>query len=173
MNRGLIFKVIVIGGMIFAVLFVDVLKVKSGLSNFKEYVSAVKKVESYNSEMENLVDETSKVKKKLSEIRGADAVDLEDVNALFNAVTSIEGVENSAAKLLRITGKELKILDDYSKDNPEKNNKADGVQIMIQVKDINAFIKKLGGLKTPYTSLNVIYPENKIVVTYNTKGGQL
>lgn len=173
MKKGLIVKLVIIGGMIFAVLFVDVLKVKSGWANFRNYVSSVKKVESFNSEMENLVNETSKAKKKLSEIRGADAVDLEDVNALYNAVVKLEGVENHAGKLLRISGQEIKILDDYSKDNLEKNNKADGVQIIVQVKEIQPFLTKLGELKTPYTSLNVIYPENKIVVTYNTKGGQL
>ena len=173
MKKGLIVKLVIIGGMVFAILFVDVLKVKTAWSNFKDYVGSVKKVESFNDEMENLVNETSKAKKKLSEIRGADAVDLEDVNALYNAVTSIDGVENHAGKLLRISGQEIKILDDYSKDNLEKNNKADGVQILVQVKDIQGFLKKLGELKTPYTSLNVIYPENKIVVTYNTKGGQL
>lgn len=173
MKKGIVIKLVIIGGMLVAVLFVDALKVKSGWTNFREYVSSVKKVESFNGEMENLVNETSKAKKKLSEIRGAEAVDLEDVNALYNAVTSIEGVENHAGKLLRISGQEIKILEDYSKDNLDKNNKADGVQIIVQVKEIKDFLAKLGELKTPYTSLNVIYPENKVVVTYNTKGGQL
>lgn len=173
MKKGITIKLAIIGGILVAVLFVDALNVKTGLANFKEYVSSVNKVESFNEEMENLVNETSKAKKKLSEIRGAEAVDLEDVNALYNAVTSIEGVENHGGKLLRISGQEVKILDDYSKDNLNKNNKADGVQIIVQVKEIKGFLAKLGELKTPYTSLNVIYPENKVVVTYNTKGGQL
>lgn len=172
-NKNILIRIVAIGAMIGVMFFVDVLKINTATQSFKEYLGATKKVEQLNKENENLVNETSKTKKKLGEVRGADAVDLEDVNALYNAVTSIEGVESGSGKLLRISGEEVKILDDYSKEDLEKNNKADGVQIMIQVTDINVVLGKLGELKTPYTGLNVIYPEKKIVVTYNTRGGQL
>ncbi|GAA0101673.1 hypothetical protein UT300012_23880 [Paraclostridium bifermentans] len=144
----------------------------SAKNKLSAYKSSLDKMEALNTEMDGLVSETSKSRKKLQEVRGADAVDLESVDALYKAVSTLPGVKEINGRLLRISGENTKEVAQY-KEGDKRNANADGIVMNIVVEDVNKFIKELEKLKTPYYSLNVVYPGSEIVIRYNTKGGQV
>lgn len=154
-------------------MIVPVFRIPSAIHNYTAYAKQVKHVKELKSEIENIKDETAKSRQELRNTRGDNAVDVEDVNALYNAVTKLPGVENKAAYLLRIKPDKIDVLSTYKPSDGEKNNKADGIQIIVVTKDVPKFLDALEKLKTPYITLDVVYIEGKVAITYNTKGGQI
>lgn len=171
--KNVVARLIVIGVMVCTLIFVGGFKLTSAISNYKDYGALAHKAKEINTKIEKSKDETAKARQALRQTRGDGAVDIEDVNALYKAVTSLPGVEHKLAYLLRINGNNIEVLNEYDAKAGDKNNKADGIQIIVVTKDIPKFLEELEKLKTPYVSLNIVYAEGKIAITYNTKGGQV
>ncbi|WP_394862067.1 hypothetical protein [Paraclostridium bifermentans] len=171
--KNIIARVIVIGIMLVCLFFVGVFKLPTAVGNYEDYFKLASQAKTLKTKMETTKDETAKARQALRQTRGDGAVDIEDVNALYTAVTKLPGVENKVAYLLRIKGEKVEVLGEYNASAGEKNNKADGIQIIVVTKNVPKFLEGLEKLKTPYERLNVVYYEGKVAITYNTKGGQV
>lgn len=170
--KNIIARVVVILGMLLVLSINGVFNFGGAMKQLKRFDGSLDKMQALKTEMDGLVSETSKSRKKLQEVRGADAVDLESVDALYKAVASLPGVKEINGRLLRIHGEEAKEVAQY-KEGDKRNANADGIVINVVVDDVNKYLKELEKLKTPYYSLNVVYPGSEIVIRYNTKGGQV
>lgn len=171
--KNVIFNSITVISLILVMAILGPFKLSTAFSEYKDYTSTMKKINSVNDDMDKAKDKISASRKKLQEIRGASAVDLEDANALYEAVTSLDGVEEKSALLLRIADGTTSVRADYDENNKDIAKRADGIQITVKVKDISLYMRKFNSLKIPVESLNIVYPENRIIVILNTKGGQL
>lgn len=170
--KNIIARGLVIVGMVGTLFVGGVFNMGSSKANLDEYKTTLDKMKALNTEYDGLVSETSKIRKKLQEVRGAEAPDLESVDALYKSVSTLAGVKEVNARLLRISADSAKEVAEYV-EGDKRNANADGIIMNITVDDIPKFLEELEKLKTPYYSLNVVYPGSEVVIRYNTKGGQV
>ena len=158
--------VILIMGII---MIIPAFSIKQAIVNTREYRDVRNTIEKSNTEINKYQTGIDEGRKAIKDYRGANAVDLENANALYDAVKALPTVSNVEANIISINGNNIKVMGDF---NPkDANAKLPGIQLVVSVKDMNKFMQGLKELKTPYTTLNVIYPENKVVIRYNTQGG--
>lgn len=151
-----------------ACLLVPVFRPTTAFQNTKAYIQLRKEVKELNGSISNIDNEIASERKKINELRG-EGVDAENPKDIYNVVTAIEGVKSIEAQIISINGNNIRAVSEF---NPEASNvQADGIQIALKVDDLNNFLTKLNELNIPYETINVIYPENKVVVRFNTKGG--
>ena len=170
--KNVTFKILVLILMLIVIAFFGVFNISTAKDSMIGYVKAINEYKSINSRMETIVDDVSKSRKELQDLRGPSAVDLEDADAIYKAVTSINGVSSHSAILLRIRDGNISKLEDYSPSKTDITQRADGIQITVKVKDVSAFLKELDKLQLPRLGLNVVHPDN-VIITFNTKGGQV
>lgn len=171
--KNVILNSIIVVSLIVAMLFIGPVKMSTAIDAYKDYTSTIKKINTVNDNIDGAKDKVSASRKKLQEIRGTSAVNLEDANALYDAITSLDGVEEKSALLLRIADGTTSVRAEYDENNKELVSRADGIQITVKVKDIYLYMRKFNSLKIPVESLNIVYPENRIIIILNTKGGQI
>lgn len=173
MMKNVIFNGALVVAIVAAIIFVGPIKSSTAIDIYKDYFSSMKQINKVNDEIDGMKDQVSEARKKLQEVRGSSAVNLENADDIYKAVTSIEGVEEKSALLLRITDGTASVRAEYNENDKDTTARADGIQITVKVKDIFLYMPKFQELKLPVESLNVVYPENKIIMTLNTKGGQI
>ena len=156
--------VLVVGAM-----FIPAFKITTAIANTKDYISVRKDVKYLNGKVNGLQDQIVENRKAIKEARAKNLVDLEDANALYETVSKLSGVSKVDAMVVKLDGNTVTKVKDF---NPKENNsKIQGLRLVVTTKDLNKFLKDLNSLQTPYTTLNIIYPENKVVIIYNTQGG--
>lgn len=171
--KNLIFNISIVICILVGSVFIAPMKASTSMANLKDYAQSIRKIKNVNEEIDGMKDKISTSRKELQELRGSSAVDLEDADAIYKAVTSINGVLEKSALLLRIDDGTTSVRAEYDENNKEVTSRADGIQITVKVKDIFLYIRDFEKLKLPVESLNVVYPENKVIMTLNTKGGQI
>ena len=161
---------ILIAVLVVLLIVVPDLKLNSAIKDVKNYLGAVNKLESYDSSMSNLVDETSKVRKELNSTRTNKDVDIQDIVSIYNGITALKGVDkNIDASLIRVTSSVPKEIGTYDPENTANVSNADGIKLTLNVEDIDSFLAEFEKLQIPTMSLNVIYPEKKVVIVVNTQ----
>ena len=170
--KNVICRVIAITVMLLLIIFVGYFNLGTAKASFSKYFAAISEYNDINSRMDTITDDVSKVRSELDGLRGKNAVDLEDADAIYKAVTSIDGVTEKSAILLRIRDGNISKLEEYAENQPDVTGRADGIQITVKVKDVKMYMQELDRLKLPRLGLNVVHPDN-IIITYNTKGGQV
>lgn len=154
--------------LILGCMLIPAFRPTTGLSNILRYNELRHGVEKSNSNLSTVDNSISALRKKINEYRGT-TVDAEDAKSVYTAVTSISGITAKEAKVITINQDTSAVSGDF---NPEADNtKIDGIQLTLHVSDITAFMTALSALNLPYEAINVVYPENKIIVKFNTKGG--
>lgn len=164
MNKVKIGIILVLGLSLF---LIPSFKIKSAVVNLASYNNIRKDIKELNSSLGSIDGRIESNKKAINEAQG-DAVNSENVDALFKAVNDL-GVTSIEASILSINGSIIKTVSDYTEGQDYTG--VDGIQIIVGVEDVDAYMEKLSGLKLTYESLNVVYPEKKIVIRFNTKGG--
>lgn len=162
-----VYRILVIAGMV-VFLFIPGFSFSHAITNTKDYLSTRSQVSKLNKSIDSSESSISSLRKRIQENRGADAIDMEDPTAIYNFVTNIPGVSNVNAQILGINGDKYVSMGEFK---PDSSSNIDGIQIMVTVDDIDKFIGTLEQENMPFETLNVIYPEKKIIMRYNTKGG--
>lgn len=162
-----VYRILVIAGMV-VFLFIPGFSFSHAITNTREYLSTRSDVSKLNSSIDASEDNISALRKKIKDNRSAGSVDMEDPTAIYNFVTNLPGVSNVNAQILGINGDKYVSMGEFK---PDVSKNIDGIQIMVTVDDINKFTEDLEKQNIPFETLNVIYPEKKIIMRYNTKGG--
>lgn len=171
-----VYRILVIAGMV-VFLFIPGFSFSHAITNTREYLITRSDVSKLNSSIDASEDNISALRKKIKDNRSADSVDMEDPTAIYNFVTNLPGVSNVNAQILGINGDKYVSMGEFKpnvsmgEDKPDVSKNIDGIQIMVTVDDINKFTEDLEKQNIPFETLNVIYPEKKIIMRYNTKGG--
>lgn len=156
--------------LVVLLLFVPDLKLHSAVKGIGNYLDAVDKLESYDVTMNELIDETSKIRKSINDTRTNKDVDIQDIVSIYNNITSIKGIDkNVDASLIRLTSSVPKEIGTYDPENTSNVSNADGIKIILTVDDISSFLAEFEKLQIPAMSLNVVYPEKKIIIVVNTQ----
>lgn len=171
--KNVIFNLIIVVCILVGSIFIAPMKASTAMTNLKDYTKSIQEIKQVSKDIDGMKDKVSASRKQLQELRGNSAVDLEDADAIYKAVTSIDGVIEKSALLLRIDDGTTSVRAEYDENNKEVTSRADGIQITVKVKDVFLYIHNFEALKLPVESLNVVYPENKVIMTLNTKGGQI
>ena len=153
-------------------LFVPTFKIVDGKNNVVTYINNIKENIDATNKSEEIEKSISETKEELVELRGADAVDMTDGAAIYDSVTSLPGVLEKGATLLQIKGGNVSEKGAYDGKNKALAKRADGIQIDVKVRDINAFLERFNALKIPTMSINVLYTDNRVILTFYTNGGR-
>ena len=163
MNKSKIVVII----LLIIVLLIHGIGVKNAFINFRSYNKVRKDVKQLNNSLTSIDDRIETSRKKITEAQG-DKVNSDDVTSIYNAVKEI-GVTSIEAQILSISGEVIKTTSDYTEGQDYTG--ADGIQIIVTVDNVDDYMNKLNELKLVYLSLNVVYPDKKVVMRFNTKGG--
>lgn len=161
------YRILVIAGMV-VFLFIPGFSFSHAITNTREYLTTRTDVAKLNNSIDSSEDQISALRKQIQHNRGTDAIDMENPTAIYNFVTNIPGVSNVNAQVLGINGDKYVSMGEFK---PNVLSNIDGIQIMVTVEDIDKFTEALEKQNIPFETLNVIYPEKKVIMRYNTKGG--
>lgn len=140
----------------------------TALSNLISYMNLRKDIVTSNNTLSTSNNTISALRKKINGARD-NKIDAEDANAVYTAAIGIAGVTSNETKVISINQDTTAIVSDF--DPKADNSKIDGIQITIYASDVKAYIVELSKLNLPYEVINAVYPENKVVIKFNTKGG--
>lgn len=156
--------------LVVLLLFIPDLRLHSAIKGVSNYLSAVSKLESYDVTMNELIDETSKIRENINDTRTNKDVDIQDIVSIYKNVTAIKGInDNIDASLVRLTSSVPKEISTYDPDNTSNVSNADGIKMILTVDDIEDFLAEYEKLQIPTMSLNVVYPEKKVIIVINTQ----
>ena len=140
----------------------------TALSNLINYMNLRKEIVTEDNTLNTSNNTISSLRKKINGSRD-NKIDAEDANAVYKAAIDIAGITSKEAKVISINQDTTAIVGDF--DPNADNSKIDGIQLTIYASDIKAYITELSKLNLPYEVINAVYPENKVVIKFNTKGG--
>ena len=158
----------IIIGILIGVLFIPAFRPTTAISNLGTYIGLRKQIINANNTLSTSNNTIASLRKSINGARD-NKIDAEDANAVYKAVTSIGGITSSEIKVISINQDTTAIVGDF--DPKADNTKIDGIQVTIYSNDIKAYMTELSKLNLTYEVINAVYPENKLVIKFNTKGG--
>lgn len=161
-------RIVVIVLMLVAMI-IPAFRPDTGIKNLKEFKHLRGQVETLNNKASDAQNQISIDRKAINEKKGDSNINLDNAKELSDKVSTLPGVDKATSEVIKFDGENITVVGPLSKDNTQ--GVIPGVQITVTVKDINKFLAALKELDTPYLSVNIVYPENKVVVRYNTQGG--
>ena len=158
----------IIVSILTATLIIPCFRPTTGLRNIKDFLKARSSTRAVSQKYREDEDLIVSYWKKLGELRG-DTIDPLDPNALYNTVSSLDGVSNVSAKVVSISGGQIKEKEDFKIE--DNNSQIDGIEITCTVESPESFMEQLSSLNLVYESINYVALKNTFILIFNTKGG--
>lgn len=160
---------IIVCCVLLGIISLPTINIVKGISNNIEFNHLVSTTKNLNTQLNSVNSEIQQYQNSIMKYGESEGINVNSVSSLYNMVSKLSGVTNVQAQIINFNadGSTTQVC----KYNPNMQvATANGIKIEITAKDIKSVINELESKRIPCYSMNIIYPENKLTVIYNTGG---